>query len=224
MGDRHVYRGHGRHRCSHPRGHLVVVLRSSGLRPLFGDAWLVTVLTDAGGARSNGSSASVGRTTHHTSSYIGSWACPGEFRGLSGSSKPSVGDVPDRSRGRPDFFDLFRWARCHFSPPTGAGPVLSASRTWPFSAIQKVWCRRWEYRSISKRHPLGMESFRLSTLDEAHLHPSMCGGSLKARSAPGLCEVRGASLSAPRFPPSSDGPTRSGRSTRCSRRAGGCPL
>ena len=34
MGDRHVYRGHGRHRRSHPRGHLIVVLRGSGLRPL----------------------------------------------------------------------------------------------------------------------------------------------------------------------------------------------
>lgn len=120
-----------------------------------GDAWLVTVQTDAGGARSEGSSASVGRTTHHTSSYIGSWASPGEFRALSGSSETSVGDVPDRSRVRPAFFDHFRCARCHFSPPTGAGHVLKVSRTWPFPAIQKVCGPGWRAPVDTEETPVG---------------------------------------------------------------------
>ncbi len=154
-----------------------------------GDAWLVTVQTDAGGARSEGGSASVGRTTHHTSSYIGSWASPGEFRALSGSSKTSVGDVPDRSRVRPVFSDHFRCARCHSSPPTGAGHVLKVSRTQPFPALQKVWGRGWRAPVDIEETPVGYGIVQALDLRRGTSPPGHGVDHPGGRAAPGPCWV-----------------------------------
>lgn len=178
-----------------------------------GDAWLVTVQTDAGGARSEGSSASVGRTTHHTSSYIGSWPSPGEFRALSGSSKTSVGDVPDRSRVRPAFSDRFRCARCRFSPSTGAGHVLKVSRAWLFSAIQKVCGPGCRAPVDIEETPVGYGIVQTLDLRRDTPHPGT-RWIARGRAAPGPRKERGAS-------PASDGSSRSGEIDRCSCRGGG---
>ena len=129
----------------------------------------------------------------------------GRVRLRSGMSPTEVGYVR--------LFRHFRCARCHFSPPTGAGHVLKVSRAWLFSAIQKVCGPGCRAPVDIEETPVGYGIVQTLDLRRDTPHPGT-RWITRGRAAPGPRKERGAS-------PASDGSSRSGEIDRCSCRGGG---
>ena len=124
MGDRHVYRGHGRRRCSHPRGHLVVVLRSSGLRPLL---WGSLACHRADGRGRGPFRRRLRIRWTHNSPYVELYRKLGLPGGVQGSLRVEQDfgrGCPRPKSGTPGFFRSF--SLCEV-------PLLTADRGWTCS-------------------------------------------------------------------------------------------